>query len=336
MKTNRLPLLGLLLAVSVCMICLPSALRCVRAAEQAEAVRSYQRETAGEPDRDSARLLAEAAQYNEELRTDPESAAASYDRQLRADGSDVLCVLTIPSVHIRVPVYRGTTDRVLASGAGHLKTSSLPVGGAGTHAVITAHAGVPGNKLFTDLHRVRVGQTFRIRVLSRTLVYRIDKIRTIEPDDVSDLTIEPGKDSCSLVTCTPDDLNAHRLLVHGHRTQAAPAGNGRKIPRWLPAATLAAAAAVLACAAAFVRRKKRRRAGPEAASGRRPGGIGTAICFGMCDALAAAVFVFFLTAVYFSMGFEAAVLIGTDIVFLMLLMRLRDILRRRQASEHRD
>ena len=111
-------------------------------------------------------------------------------------------------------------DSVLQIAAGHLEGTSLPVGGASTHAVISAHRGLPSAKLFSDLDKLEVGDTFRITVLDKTFIYEVDQIKTVLPDDVSDLLIDEEKELCTLVTCTPYGINSHRLLVRGHRIES--------------------------------------------------------------------------------------------------------------------
>ena len=110
---------------------------------------------------------------------------------------------------------------MLQIGVGHLDWTSLPVGGEGTHCVISGHRGLPSAKLFTNLDKMSVGDTFVLRVLDEVLTYEVDQIFIVEPDDTEALQIEQGKDMCTLVTCTPYGINTHRLLVRGHRVENA-------------------------------------------------------------------------------------------------------------------
>ena len=127
--------------------------------------------------------------------------------------------LKIDRIGVELPIYHGTSSEVLSYGVGHLEGSSLPVGGESTHSVMSAHRGLPSAKLFTDLDRVELGDTFQITVLDQILTYQVDRIQIIEPDEVEDLKIVEGKDYCTLFTCTPYGINTHRLLVRGIRIE---------------------------------------------------------------------------------------------------------------------
>ena len=142
-----------------------------------------------------------------------------YFDTLRLPESDVIGYVKIDKIGVELPIYHGTSDLVLNKGVGHLKGSSLPVGGAGTHSVMSAHRGLPSAKLFTDLDRLEMGDTFQIIVLDQTLTYQVDRIKVITPRELDDLQIVEGKDYCTLFTCTPYGINTHRLLVRGIRIE---------------------------------------------------------------------------------------------------------------------
>ena len=142
-----------------------------------------------------------------------------YQQALRLEGSDVLVYLKIDKIGVELPVYHGTSDSVLNSGVGHLEGSSLPVGGESTHSVLSAHRGLPSAKLFTDLDRVELGDTFQIIVLDQILTYQVDQIKIVTPSEFEDLMIVEGMDYCTLLTCTPYGINTHRLLVRGIRIE---------------------------------------------------------------------------------------------------------------------
>ena len=125
--------------------------------------------------------------------------------------------IEIPTIKLSLPIYHGTEEDVLQIAVGHLDWSSLPVGGESTHCVLSGHRGLPSAKLFTNLDQLVEGDAFVIRTLDEVLTYEVDQILIVEPDDVSALSIEEGKDLCTLVTCTPYGVNSHRLLVRGHR-----------------------------------------------------------------------------------------------------------------------
>ncbi len=145
----------------------------------------------------------------------------TYASLLRVTGDGEMGYVTIQKLGVQLPLYHGTAEANLAVGAGHLEGSSLPIGGVGTHAVITGHRGLPSAKLFTNLDKLDIGDTFTVTVLSQTLTYEVDKISIVLPDDVSLLKIDPDKDYVTLLTCTPYAINTHRLLVRGVRTDAA-------------------------------------------------------------------------------------------------------------------
>ena len=142
-----------------------------------------------------------------------------YYDTLRVADNDMIGYVKIDRIGVELPIYHGTSDKVLSRGVGHLEGSSLPVGGENTHSVMSAHRGLPSAKLFTDLDRMEIGDTFHIVVLNQILSYRVDFIKVIEPTDVSDLQIIEGGDYCTLFTCTPYGINTHRLLVRGTRIE---------------------------------------------------------------------------------------------------------------------
>ena len=142
----------------------------------------------------------------------------SYSDLLNIDGDGMIGYITIPSLSTTDRIFHNTDEAVLQSGIGHLKTTSLPVGGESTHVVLIGHRGLPTAELFTDLDKLSVGDQFYIRVLDRTLCYTIDRIETVLPDEMDDISIESGEDYTTLVTCTPYGVNSHRLLVRGVRT----------------------------------------------------------------------------------------------------------------------
>ena len=142
-----------------------------------------------------------------------------YYEALSATDNDMIGYLKIDRISVELPIYHGTSEAVLNKGVGHLEGSSLPVGGENTHCIMSAHRGLPSSKLFTDLDRMEIGDTFQIIVLDQVLTYQVDFIKIIEPTDVADLQIIDGGDYCTLFTCTPYGINTHRLLVRGIRIE---------------------------------------------------------------------------------------------------------------------
>ena len=132
---------------------------------------------------------------------------------------DVMAYIEIPAISVYLPIYHGTEEETLLIGVGHLENTSLPAGGESTHAVLSAHCGLPSARLFTDLNLLREGNIFRIYVLDETLTYQVYGIETVDPDDSSSLFIQEGEDLVTLITCTPYGKNTHRLLVHGRRIE---------------------------------------------------------------------------------------------------------------------
>lgn len=140
-----------------------------------------------------------------------------YDDIFNINGDGMMGYITISQIKVELPIYHGTEKSVLNIAAGHLKGSSFPIGGQSTHAILSAHRGLPSAKLFTDLDKLEVGDTFDVTILDRVTTYEIDQIRIVEPNEVDELFIEDGKEYCTLLTCTPYGINTHRLLVRGHR-----------------------------------------------------------------------------------------------------------------------
>lgn len=142
-----------------------------------------------------------------------------YNDTLEVTGTGIMGYITIPGIDVELPIYHGTSDKVLNNAAGHLQGSSLPIGGESTHAVISAHRGLPSAKLFSDLDELEKSDRFTITVLNEVLTYEVDKIQIIEPDELDKLEIVDGEDYVTLITCTPYGINTHRLLVRGSRVE---------------------------------------------------------------------------------------------------------------------
>ncbi len=187
-----------------------------------------------------------------------------YNSVLDIGGSGVMGVLEIPAIDVTLPIYHGVSDAVLQVAAGHLQETSLPIGGKGTHAVISGHRGLPSAKLFTDLDELVEGDIFTITVLDKVLTYEVDQIRIVEPDDYTDLTIDPDEDYVTLMTCTPYGINTHRLLVRGHRIatseeSAAAAGEAWQVDKVLVALFLAVPVLLIIFLVVMLRPGKRKK-----------------------------------------------------------------------------
>lgn len=144
-------------------------------------------------------------------------ASEDYNHQLNITGNGMMGYVSIPKINIHLPIYHGTKSDTLEKGVGHLLGSSLPVGGDTTHSILTAHSGMANQKMFSDLPQMKIGDVFYLEVLGETLAYQVDQIKTVFPYDTTYLGIEPERDLCTLVTCTPFGVNTHRLLVRGTR-----------------------------------------------------------------------------------------------------------------------
>ena len=142
-----------------------------------------------------------------------------YNSLLDLSGTGVMGYIQIKSIGVNLPIYHSTDEKYLQIAIGHIEWTSLPVGGESTHSVVSGHRGLPRARLFTDLDKLVEGDTFTLTVLNQTATYMVDQIRIVEPEDVTDLQIESGKDYCTLVTCTPYGVNSHRMLVRGHRIE---------------------------------------------------------------------------------------------------------------------
>lgn len=173
-------------------------------------------------------MLLEAQAYNARLAArepagladafaDTVAESAEYETLLNVEGNGVMAVVEIPSIHVTLPVYHGTSEEALQQGAGHLEGSSLPVGGESTHTCLSAHRGLPNKKLFTNLDLLKEGDVFYIRTLNETLAYQVYETQTVTPDQTEALNIRTGEDLATLITCTPYGINTHRLYVHGMR-----------------------------------------------------------------------------------------------------------------------
>ena len=190
---------------------------------QSYAVASYVEHTEDMSGAERKAMLDAAHAYNERLAANgdrwhmTDEQKREYNETLDVTGTGIMGYVTIPRIKVKLPVYHGTSDGVLQIAAGHLAGTSLPVGGATTHAVVSGHTGLPSARLLTGLDELKKGDTFAFHVLDETYTYQVDQISVVLPSDISKLNIESGKDYATLITCTPYGVNSHRLLVRGHR-----------------------------------------------------------------------------------------------------------------------
>ncbi|WP_303321133.1 class C sortase [Holdemanella biformis] len=192
---------------------------------QSRVVANYSDTMAKLSKQDKQAEIDRAVEYNSGLvnnggRFNPsDSELSEYKSLLNADGTGMMGYIMIPKIGVKLAIYHTVDDAVLQVGVGHLEGSSLPVGGSGTHCVLSSHRGLPSAKLFTELDRMKKGDVFYLYVYDQVLAYQVDNIAIVEPNDYGLLEIEEGKDLCTLFTCTPYGINTHRLLVRGHRVE---------------------------------------------------------------------------------------------------------------------
>jgi sortase A len=217
-------LLLILLVAGLGLLAYPSVADWWNTLHGSRAIVSYDQNVANMEQEKIDAMFEAAESYNEALQNNPgrflpsDEEHETYESLLSVEGTSLIGYLYIPSIRLNLPIYHGTDESQLQTGIGHLEGSSLPVGGKGTHAVLSGHRGLPSARLLTDLDQMCIGDTFEITVLNQTLTYEVDQIRIVLPDELDSLAIDPEQDYVTLVTCTPYGINTHRLLVRGHRT----------------------------------------------------------------------------------------------------------------------
>ena len=217
-------LLVLVFLVGLSVVLYPTVSDWVNRRNASRALVSYDETVNALSDADYEACFAAADDYNRRLAATENAfykpeLVSGYEQTLDLSGTGIMGYITIQKIGVELPIYHGTGEGVLQVAAGHLEGSSLPVGGAGTHAVISAHRGLPSAKLFTNLDELEVGDTFTVTVLDRVLTYEVDLISIVLPNETDLLQPTPGKDYLTLMTCTPYGINTHRLLVRGHRVE---------------------------------------------------------------------------------------------------------------------
>ena len=220
-------LLALVFLVGLTLLLYPAISNKINTRHQSRAVTSYEKDISTLAPEDYTPMIQAAEAYNAALldrkdrflQTDED--AAIYQALINPTGSGIMGYVEISKIGVKLPIYHGTDESVLQVGAGHVEGTSLPVGGLGTHCAISGHRGLPSAMLFTDLDKVVVGDTFEIHVLNQVLLYQVDQILVVEPIELDALEIDPAKDYCTLITCTPYGVNSHRLMLRGVRVENA-------------------------------------------------------------------------------------------------------------------
>nr|WP_303248419.1 class C sortase [uncultured Ruminococcus sp.] len=220
--------LCILAAVGIGFIVYPNIADYINSKSNETVIKNYSESTQTMSDDEIDNELAKAQNFNEllaksalndEEKDEYNAAMSEYENILNYD--DIMCTIEIPKINVDLPVYHDSTDREekLKKGCVHLTNTSLPIGGASTHAVISAHSGYPEQVFFDELDKLQIGDTFKINVLNKTLTYKVCEINIVDPDDSSKLEIENGKDYVTLVTCYPYSINTHRLCMRGERVE---------------------------------------------------------------------------------------------------------------------
>ena len=221
-KTAIFLIIGFLVGISVLLY--PAFSEFWNSKTQSRAIVDYESVLEGLEPEDHTAMFQAAYDYNQALYETAfplhdYRSIGGYREALKLEGTSIIGYLKIEKIGVELPIYHGTSNEVLNRGVGHLEGSSLPVGGASTHSVLSAHRGLPSAKLFTDLDRMEIGDTFQIVVLDQVLTYLVDQVKVITPNEFNDLLIKDGMDYCTLFTCTPYGINTHRLLVRGVRIE---------------------------------------------------------------------------------------------------------------------
>lgn len=218
-------ILSLAFIIGLSLLLYPTLSDYVNSLHQSRAIAGYAEAVAEFSDEEYDQILQEAVEYNTALAKErntwnlSDAEMAKYQSILNIKGTGMMSYIEIPKINCYLPIYHGTEDGTLQKSIGHIPGTSLPVGGASSHCVLSGHRGLPSAKLFSELDRMTEGDLFLIRTLDEVLTYEVDQILIVLPTETDALQIEQGKDYCTLVTCTPYGVNSHRLLVRGHRVE---------------------------------------------------------------------------------------------------------------------
>lgn len=250
--------------------------------KQMQDVAEYKAAAADISESEKSSMLAMAQDYNKNMASgeildpfsnNPEEETSEDDEyeDVLDMGEGVMGYLEIPKIDVSVLIYHNATEIQLQKGVGHLKGTSLPIGGIGTHSVLSGHSGIPGKQLFNDLEKLELGDKFFITVLDETIAYKVDQVKVVLPTERDDLAVDPAEDYCTLITCTPTGLNTHRLLVRGIRTPYSPGDEndeakpgstyfyGMEIPNWTIWAILAGIMLVIIFIIIFIIKKRKKK-----------------------------------------------------------------------------
>lgn len=215
---------SIIMIIGIGLMLYPSITNLVNEGHQTVAIADYDKVTESLSEKEKEKIWNEALEYNQLLSSNnvmhlDKTNEAAYQKTLNITGTGIMGYIKIPKCNIELPIYHGTSKEILQVGVGHLEGTSLPVGGKGTHCAVSGHTGLPSSKMFNNITELKEGDLFMIKTLGKTLTYKVDNIKVVLPNDAKSITRVPGKDYCTLITCTPYGVNSHRLLVRGHRTK---------------------------------------------------------------------------------------------------------------------
>lgn len=215
---------SIIMIIGIGLMLYPSITNLVNEGHQTVAIADYDKVTESLSEKEKEKIWNEALEYNQLLSSNNvmhlnKTNEAAYQKTLNITGTGIMGYIKIPKCNIELPIYHGTSKEILQVGVGHLEGTSLPVGGKGTHCAVSGHTGLPSSKMFNNITELKEGDLFIIKTLGKTLTYKVDNIKVVLPNDAKSITRIPGKDYCTLITCTPYGVNSHRLLVRGHRTK---------------------------------------------------------------------------------------------------------------------
>lgn len=208
--------------IGLCVLLYPAVSNFWNSKVQSKAITNYESVLGNIEKKDYSQYFDAANAFNQKLCAMDQPLChtkelTEYPELLNFPETEIMGYISIDKLQVELPIYHGTSAQVLASGAGHLEGTSLPIGGTGTHCVLSAHRGLPSSKLFSELDKLEVGDLFTITVLDRLITYQVDQIKIVLPKETEDIAIVKGEDHCTLVTCTPYGINTHRMLVRGTR-----------------------------------------------------------------------------------------------------------------------
>ncbi len=229
-KKSRIPIIIFIIFIIIGMLIMLYPVICnfINSRSSQSVIKSYSTSISSYDKSRYDALMQAAMDYNSKLSgttvvdafsSGDDDESQEYNNILNISDTGIMGYIEIPKIDVKIPIYHGTSTKVLQKGAGHLKDSSFPIGGASTHAILAGHRGLPTSRLFTDLNQLKVGDLFYIYILDKTLAYQVDKVQIVEPSNVEPLRLQEGKDYVTLVTCTPYAVNTHRLLVRGTRVE---------------------------------------------------------------------------------------------------------------------